>query len=696
MRHLTCILALALLLLMPARASASTAPSLPPSALPGELVLRLTPDMRLSANGEPNGPHAAELAAVLRSAGAGPARSLGPGSDTYRLKLPASADLAAIIARLTETPGVVYAEPNYTRSRALVPHDEVVSEQWALASIRAFDAWELTTGGGVTIALLDTGVSPTHPDLKDNLLPGFDFYNMDEDAGDDDGHGTYTAGVAAARGNNGIGVAGICWGCSILPVKVLDRRGRGDDATIAAGIRYAVDRGARVISMSLGGPEDTRVMREAIAYAHEHNVLVVAASGNGQAEGNLPNYPAAYPTVLAVSATDRNDSPTSFSTTGDFVDIAAPGVGVWSTLWTPREGDTYGAANGTSAACPHVAGAAALLLSVRPDLAPQQVAELLLLGADDRGEPGRDPAFGYGRLNLLRPLQLLAEPDALSRSRIQGTVTGVPPEQVTLTLSDGRQTKPDANGFYSFDGLGAGSYTVSVSGVPGAPAGRQVTLSGTALSVATVNFAAGPDAAQHFAPAERPAGDATFFPETGHTLRGEFRDYWRAHGGLPIFGFPISEEFVERGPDGRDYIVQYFERHRLELHPENPRPYNVQLSRLGDALLQQSGRDWFTFARGAPQPGCLFFVETGHSLCEPFLSYWRANGLEFDRRPGKSLQESLALFGQPISEPQLETLADGSMVVVQWFERARFEDHGAQGVLLGLLGSELASSRGWR
>jgi thermitase len=708
MRHLTCILALVLLLLAPAPASAQPTgapwrPLAPPerpadtaTALPGEIVLRLAPGNALSDTARASGPAAAALNHALRAAGAGATRPVGAGSDTYRVRVRPDANLAALAERLEGTPGVVYAEPNRLRSRSIFPQDEVVAEQWTLGTIQAFDAWELTTGGGVTIALLDTGVSASHPDLRENLLPGFDFFNMDEDAGDDDGHGTYTAGVAAARGNNGIGVAGICWGCAILPVKVLDRRGRGDDATIAAGIRFAVDRGARVISMSLGGPDDTRVMREAIGYARDRGVLVVAASGNGQAEGNLPSYPAAYPSVLAVSATDRNDAVTSFSTTGDFVDVAAPGAGVWSTLWTARDGDTYGAANGTSAACPHVAGAAALLLSQRPDLSAEQVAELLQLGADDRGAPGRDAAFGQGRLNLLRPLQILAEPGALSRSRIQGTITGAPPEQVTVTLGDGRQTRPDAYGFYSFDGLAAGSYTVSVGGVPGAPAPREVSLSGTALGVATVNFAAGPDARQHFAPAVRPSGEASFFPETGHSLRGTFREYWRAHGGLPIFGFPISEEFTERGPDGRDYVVQYFERHRLELHPENPPPYNVQLSRLGDTMLQQGGRDWFSLAKGQPQPGCLFFPETGHTLCEPFLSYWRANGLEFDRRPGKSDAESLALFGQPLSEPQTETLPDGSQAVVQWFERARFEDHGPEGVLLGLLGNELARARGWR
>jgi hypothetical protein len=179
-------------------------------------------------------------------------------------------------------------------------------------------------------------------------------------------------------------------------------------------------------------------------------------------------------------------------------------------------------------------------------------------------------------------------------------------------------------------------------------------------------------------------------------LRGTFLSYWGTNGGLPIFGYPTSEEFVERGEDGRDYTVQYFERHRLELHPENARPYNVLLSRLGDSSLQQSGRSWFDFPKSALKPGCQFFADTGHNVCEPFLSYWRTHGLELDGKKGKTAAESLALFGQPLSEAQVETLADGQQYIVQWFERARFESHGDQGVLLGLLSNDLATARGWR
>jgi thermitase len=694
MKHLHHLLVFALLLsLWPLSISAASAT--PRGTLAGELVLKLRPGATLDVGARARGPYTAALNALLRSVGAGTAASLGSNSDTYRIRLRGDADLAALARRLSANPAVIFAEPNHVRSLFRTPDDPVIGQQWALRNIHAPEAWDITTGSEITIALLDTGVSRSHPDLKGKVLPGHDFVNDDDDASDDEGHGTYTAGVAAANSNNGVGIAGICWGCKILPVKVLNRRGQGDDASIAAGVRWAADQGARIISMSLGGPDDTQVLRDAVAYAHEHNVLLIAASGNGQADGNRPNYPAAYPGVLAVSATTPADQVTGFSSTGDYVDIAAPGVGVWSTLWDSEEGNTYGAANGTSAACPHVAGAAALVLSLRPDLSADQLAEILEASADDEGPAGKDQQEGYGRLNVLRAVQMAADPNILSRSRIQGRVLGAP-AGVTVALNTGQQTQPDGSGFYSFDNLPTGAYTVSLSGSGVNAVPQQTWVSGTPLSVATIDFILGQDAAQFFQPVAPPADGTTYFPETGHTLRGVFKAYWQANGGLPIFGYATSEEFVERGEDGRDHVVQYFERHRLEQHAENQPPYHVLLSRLGSEILAQNGRDWFTFPKGTPRSGCMFFDATGHSLCEPFLSYWRAHGLEFDGRRGTSEAESLALFGQPLSEPQVEISSDGQPHLTQWFERARFEDHDSQGVLLGLLANELAAARGWK
>lgn len=182
------------------------------------------------------------------------------------------------------------------------------------------------------------------------------------------------------------------------------------------------------------------------------------------------------------------------------------------------------------------------------------------------------------------------------------------------------------------------------------------------------------------------------FSETGFCISGRIREFWEQNGGLPVFGFPISplqEELIE----GQPFQVQWFERNRLELHPENRRPYDVLLGRLGVERLNAQGRDWFMFPKSVPQSGCRFFPETGHNVCGAFLSQWRANGLELDGRPGKTTAENLALFGLPLSGVIEETLSDGKVYQVQWFERVRLEFHPANPppyqVLLGLLGNEL-------
>lgn len=182
------------------------------------------------------------------------------------------------------------------------------------------------------------------------------------------------------------------------------------------------------------------------------------------------------------------------------------------------------------------------------------------------------------------------------------------------------------------------------------------------------------------------------FPETDYSVDGRFLQFWERNGALPVFGLPVSEQRQERGSEGV-FEVQWFERERFERHPENRAPYDVLLGRLGDEALRRQGRDWRSFPPGEPQPDCLFFGATRHSLCEPFLSYWRNNGLEFDGQPGTSYEESLALFGLPLSPPDMETNSSGFTVLTQWFERARFEylpdNPDPYKVLLGRLGVEV-------
>ncbi|HEX6289882.1 MAG TPA: hypothetical protein VFZ66_11855, partial [Herpetosiphonaceae bacterium] len=192
--------------------------------------------------------------------------------------------------------------------------------------------------------------------------------------------------------------------------------------------------------------------------------------------------------------------------------------------------------------------------------------------------------------------------------------------------------------------------------------------------------------------------ESVFFPETGHTVRGRFLQFWRQHGGLAVFGYPLTEELQEQGR-----TAQYFERQRFELHPENRAPYDVELGLLGVEILAARGIDWRTQPTSPGRvAGCAYFEVTRHNVCNQqggsgFLSYWTTHGLEFDGRTGKSFAESLALFGYPITEPYQYTNSSGDTVQAQWFERARFEWHPnnprAFSVLLGRLGAELLGAR---
>ena len=181
------------------------------------------------------------------------------------------------------------------------------------------------------------------------------------------------------------------------------------------------------------------------------------------------------------------------------------------------------------------------------------------------------------------------------------------------------------------------------------------------------------------------------FPETGFCIAGRIREFWEQNGGLPVFGYPKGPQ-QETLIEGKPFQAQQFERNRLELHPENARPYDVLLGLLGADRLAQVGRDPFTFPTSPPQPGCRYFPETQHNVCGDILTAWRANGLEFDGRRGKSEAENIALFGLPLSDVVTEEI-EGRSYQVQWFERARFELHPENqppyNVLLGLLGNEI-------
>ncbi|WP_376788680.1 S8 family peptidase [Thermoflexus sp.] len=320
----------------------------------------------------------------------------------WRIPVPPGQEPEAVVERLRQRPDVETAEVDREVRIALTPNDPYYYEyQWNLPKIRAPQAWDVSTGSSsVVIAIVDTGVDYTHPDLTSmRLRLGWDFVHNDSDPMDDEGHGTHVAGIAGANTNNGVGIAGVCWGCDLLAVKVLAATGRGWDSWVAQGIRYAADWGAAsgkrtVINLSLGGRDPSRILADAVAYAQGKGALIIAAVGNdGQ---NQLVYPAAYPGVIGVAATDSDDQQASFSNSGAHVDLAAPGVDILSTFWG---GTGYIFADGTSMATPHVAGVAGLVWSARPALTADQVCGILLRTAVDLGSPGRDDIYGYGRVN---------------------------------------------------------------------------------------------------------------------------------------------------------------------------------------------------------------------------------------------------------------------------------------------------------
>jgi type VII secretion-associated serine protease mycosin len=310
-----------------------------------------------------------------------------------------------VIRQLRSAPEVAEVQLNYLREVHRTPNDDlyVDFQKKYLSNARFPQAWDVTLGSTDTsVAVVDTGVDLTHPDLDGSRLKaGYDFVNDDADPGDDNGHGTFVAGAAAAITNNSEGIAGAAWKGGIIPVKVLDQDGLGTDADIAAGITWATDNGAAVMNLSFGGPAESQVLEDAVNYALSQDVVVVASAGNEGA--SLPSYPAAYDGVLAVSATDRSGTFAYFSNWGWWVDISAPGMFITSTYWFGGD-HLYATGHGSSFAAPLVAGAALLVRYENPSWSQADVVDQLLDTAQDRGPAGGDPFFGRGWLDAYAAL----------------------------------------------------------------------------------------------------------------------------------------------------------------------------------------------------------------------------------------------------------------------------------------------------
>ncbi|MEK7767362.1 MAG: S8 family serine peptidase, partial [bacterium] len=349
-------------------------------------------------------------------------------------------DEAEAVRRLAQRPDVEFAEPNRYLYAAAVPNDPWYAQQWALQRIQADRAWREDVPGAegaptVVVAVLDTGIRTCHPDLQGRLVRPEDWYNAvapGQPPEDDNpsGHGTFVAGEIAARTDNALGMAGLVWNSGtaggtgiLMPVKVLDGTGKGDAIAIANGILWAASHGAKVINMSISTcdqasgdcGEGNLTELEAVAAAHEAGAILIAAVGNSSVTNY--SYPAAYPFVVGVSATDRLDRIAAYSNTGDDVDVAAPGGDVTDDLADALVGlsasnqscydvpEAYQSEVGTSMAAPLVSGMAAVLLARFPALDGDQIVGLIERTADQLEGTGWNPRFGFGRVNLYRALQ---------------------------------------------------------------------------------------------------------------------------------------------------------------------------------------------------------------------------------------------------------------------------------------------------
>ncbi len=347
------------------------------------------------------------------------------GSSPYRhilIRIPDGL-VAQFIKLFKAHPAVAFAEPNYIYKAFLTPNDEYFNLQWHLTQINVEEAWDLSAGEGVTVAVLDSGVSPYGKDgFGQRLQQGYNaFWQLEGHTEDFNFHGTHVAGTIGAETNNGIGVAGIAHKASIMPVKVLDRFGSGTLFVVINGIYWATDHGADIINMSLGGSEGSESLQEAITYAYDRGVILIAASGN---DAGPVAFPAAYPEVIAVGALDYNKNLAPYSNFGPEQDLVAPGGDttadsnedgwvdgvVQETFWMFwgfrrfALGWDYYFLNGTSQASPHVAGVAALLLAKHPTWGPDDVLNALTATAEDRGEPGLDDMYGHGLINAAAAL----------------------------------------------------------------------------------------------------------------------------------------------------------------------------------------------------------------------------------------------------------------------------------------------------
>ena len=320
-------------------------------------------------------------------------RALGviSGIDVRIVQVPPKAELAVARA-LANNPNIDFAEPDFLiPAEQTIPDDPGYPNSWHLATIGSANAWDISTGSGITVAVCDTGIDATHPDLITELVPGWNTVSNNNDTADVMGHGTQVAGIIGAATNNTLNVASVAWDARIMQMRVTNRSdGWAYYSDIAECITWAADNGARVANVSFD-VAGSGTVASAASYMKGKGGLVTVAAGNS---GGQSSY-APSDTFLAISATNSSDVKASFSSYGDYVDLAAPGQGILTTT----KGGGMGQVSGTSFSSPATAGVIALMMSANPSLSPDQIEIILLATSVDLGNPGKDPYYGSGRVD---------------------------------------------------------------------------------------------------------------------------------------------------------------------------------------------------------------------------------------------------------------------------------------------------------
>ncbi|MFN8608055.1 MAG: S8 family serine peptidase [Vulcanimicrobiota bacterium] len=429
---------------------AATSNSTAPESRPATILIKMAD--------QPTSDQAQQASEILDDSGAVTQAQLP--NDVQQLQVAPSHEGAeqALCEQLMASGAVEFAEPDYKLPPVLIPNDTYYAQQWHLPKVSAPAAWDLARGKNtVTVAVCDTGVLATHPDLSSSLLPGFNAVDGTTNTSPIHPHGTMVSGCISAIGNNSQGVAGVAFGVKILPVRVSnDATGSAYLSDMANGVRWAADHGARVINLSYGGAQYATI-DQAAQYARGKNALLFMAAGNDGLDIST-SYPD-YGSFVLVGASNPSDGRSSFSNYGTAIDLVAPGESIVTT--TLNNG--YASVAGTSFASPITAAGAALMLSANPNLTVSQLETLLMAACDDIGAAGEDKVFGKGRLNVLnavRRVQALAPnlpPVAnLSASPLGGTAP------VNVTWNASASSDPEGGALsYSWTFSDGGSATGS-------------------------------------------------------------------------------------------------------------------------------------------------------------------------------------------------------------------------------------------